>query len=610
MEILRIDHSPLCTHYRKTVQTIAFLAWLKHTNQKGEPEAGNSLDKAVMLDDDEDDDDDSVAVVNSSDNGDGPHLVIAPASVLSNWAREFENFAPHLNVLKYHGSQAERREQQAELRPHLAGREASRRNSGIEPIDVILAPITYFQKEKSDDRSFLRKFHFDYLVVDEAHVLKNASGTRYKSLDRFSTKHRLLLTGTPVQNSPKELMSLLCFLMPLFSRKSATFDDNDQNDGGASMLQHFVKNEGGKNGYSDKTVFKKLKQLFAPFVLRRSKDDVLSQILPPKERKVEFVELDSAGRNTYDSILAKHIKEKKNGTTSREHLFTQLRKAANHPLMLRTRYKLPAEKEHLAHTFYRYGAFSGEGCTKLKVAEELELFNDFQIHLTALELISENGARRADCGRYVLEEEDLFSSAKFVRLRKLLPELIAGGHRILIFSVWTSCLDLLSCLLEQMTFDYLRMDGSTPVTDRQNLIDKFNGDTTIPIFLLSTKACGLGINLTAADTCIMHDLDFNPFNDLQAEDRCHRIGQKKPVTVFKLVSKDTVDEDIYGMQQRKAMMNAAIMDNGSTAKEGTKEKDAVMRAAVDRFLKSPKAKSPQTLADEKENETKNESAII
>ncbi len=117
-----------------------------------------------------------------------------------------------------------------------------------------------------------------------------------------------------------------------------------------------------------------------------------------------FVKLDSNGRNTYDSILAKHIKDKKNGKTVTEHLFTQLRKAANHPLMLRTRYKLPAEKEHLAHTFYRYGAFRGEGCTKLKVAEELEAFNDFNIHLTALELIHDNELRRPDLGRYVLDE--------------------------------------------------------------------------------------------------------------------------------------------------------------------------------------------------------------
>ncbi len=126
------------------MQTIAFLSWLKHTNQNREPEAGESLDKAVMLDDHEDDDDDSVAVVNGSGNGDGPHLVIAPASVLSNWAREFENFAPHLNVIKYHGSQAERRVQQVPLRPHLAGREAIRLQLWFEPVAVIFAPITHF----------------------------------------------------------------------------------------------------------------------------------------------------------------------------------------------------------------------------------------------------------------------------------------------------------------------------------------------------------------------------------------------------------------------------------------------------------------------------------
>jgi SWI/SNF-related matrix-associated actin-dependent regulator of chromatin subfamily A containing DEAD/H box 1 len=132
------------------------------------------------------------------------------------------------------------------------------------------------------------------------------------------------------------------------------------------------------------------------------------------------------------------------------------------------------------------------------------------------------------------------------------------------------------------------MEGSTAVSERQGLIDEFNGDTSIPVFLLSTKACGLGINLTSADVCIMHDLDFNPFNDLQAEDRCHRIGQTKPVTVIKMVTKDTVDEDIYQMQERKAKMNAAILEN-SWKKDEVNEKKAVLETAVSRFTKSPQA---------------------
>jgi SWI/SNF-related matrix-associated actin-dependent regulator 1 of chromatin subfamily A len=515
----------------KTVQTIAFLAWLKRHEQTDE--------EAYR-----------------------PHLIVAPASVISNWKREFETFAPDLHVVKYHGTLEERQSMQQELQ----------RCKGN--VDVVLASVSYMQKENSEDRSFLRKFRYNYLVVDEGHLLKNPRSNFYKNIDRFSTLHRLLLTvsivrsnlgsakhkrfhnkshyfvhvakkGTPVQNSPKELMSLLCFLMPLFSQKSKDeFDTSNGHDGGESMLQHFVSMQG--TGTDDVAAYKKLKQLFSPFVLRRRKQDVLSQIMPPKERRVEFVDLDSTARAIYNSIIADHVKSRKSGTGVDTHLFTQLRKAAHHPLMLRNRFTSPEEKERLAHWFYRYGAFRGDGCTKAKVEEELEKFTDFDIHLMALELIDENEHRRNDLEKYVLDEEDLFRSAKFVSLRTLLPDLIADGHRILIFSVWTTCLDLLGCLLESLDIAHLRMDGSTAVGDRQSLIDKFNRDSSIPVFLLSTKACGLGINLTsgtidmecilraffccsgtvsytlsllAADTCIMHDLDFNPFNDLQAEDR-------------------------------------------------------------------------------------------
>jgi SWI/SNF-related matrix-associated actin-dependent regulator of chromatin subfamily A containing DEAD/H box 1 len=482
----------------KTVQTIAFLCWLKQQHRaKKENESSGAAGAAAL-----------------------PHLIIAPASVLSNWEREFQNFAPHLNVVKYHGTMAERLELQDTLRIHLPGKELALHRSQIEPLDVILSPVTYFQQEKSDDRSFLRTFRYDYLVVDEAHLLKNARGSRYKNLDRFSTKHRLLLTGTPVQNSPKELLSLLCFLMPLFSRKtSGSFDaDGRVNDGGESMLAHFVSLEGSG---TDETAYEKLKQLFAPFVLRRTKADVLHQVLPAKLHKVDFVQLNPTSRKLYDSLLSEHVRAKKAGSAAaKDHLFTQLRKASHHPLLLRSRYVSLEEKEHLRDCFYRYGAFSGQGCTKAKVAGELDKFNDFHIHLTALELVEANPCRRQDLERYILTEDDLFSSSKCVRLQQLLPELIAGGHRILIFSVWTSCLDLLTCLLESMSIEYMRMEGSTPVGERQDLIDKFNRSPSIPIFLLSTKACGLGINLTSADTCIFHDLDFNPMNDAQAEGMC------------------------------------------------------------------------------------------
>ena len=241
-------------------------------------------------------------------------------------------------------------------------------------------------------------------------------------------------------------MSLLSFLMPLFSSPDASGEDS--NDGAESMLQHFVSLENNKD---ERAAYAKLKQLFSPFVLRRRKEDVLSQILPPKERQVELVEITQPARQIYDSIIARHLQAKpKRGSADYEHLFTQLRKAAHNPLMLRTRHITKAEKEHLAEHFYKFGAFQGEACTKQKVAEEIENFSDFEIHLTAMDLLDVNEHRRAQLERYILREDDLFASAKCGRLRKLLPEKIANQHRVLVFSQWTTCLDLLGCLLESM----------------------------------------------------------------------------------------------------------------------------------------------------------------
>lgn len=550
------------------------MAWLKHSRRKGGikeigDEVVNKGDDVVVDDESEAEDNDEDLEVDSkpssknkpanvamrtgeSESEDSlPHLIVMPASVVSNWKREFENFAPHMNVMKFHGTREERDEMKAILRYYMP--KSRRKNAPA--LDVILVPITYFQRESSEDRDFLRRLNFDYLICDEGHLLKNHKGLRYKNLDRFRSKHRLLLTGTPVQNSPQELMALLCFLMPLFKKKNIGFDDEDADDGGEGMLQHFVNLESAKNNHetSHELAYRKLKQLFAPFVLRRRKKDVLSQIIPPKSYEVEFVELVPVARTQYNSIIETHLKAKRDKTKSTtQHLFTTLRKAAHHPHLLRTRYKSPQEAARLAKLFQQYGAFRGEGSTLPKIAEELVGFSDFDIHLMALELIDEFPLRGEQLNPYILTEEDLFASAKLAKLKQMLPKLIReDGHRILIFSVWTSCLDLIGCLLEQMKFRFMRMDGQTDVADRQELIDRFNSDSSFQVFLLSTNACGIGINLTSADVCIMHDISVNPFVDLQAEDRCHRIGQKKPVKIIKLVAKDTVDSDIYDMQERK-----------------------------------------------------------
>ena len=325
-----------------------------------------------------------------------PHLIAVPASVLSNWMNEFKKFAPDMIVKKYHGNQAERADIQNEME--------SQHLRGGAPLDAVLTTFSYFSSDSNKgDRSFLRKFEFDYLIVDEGHTLKNPKGLRYKNLNKFKTSHRLLLTGTPVQNSPKELMSLLCFLMPLFDGKTKSSkrkkrgyesDDDGDNDGGERMLEYFVQLEGGSG--DDAQAYRKLKQLFAPFVLRRKKDDVLGQILPPKTRQIDIVPMDDETRSAYDNILADHVKarnERAVGATtasSQQHLFTTLRKAANHPLLLRKRFNSDQEKDTLARLALDYKFFGNDASCTLQLVRDVsrDLSFLFLVHLDVHKLTS------------------------------------------------------------------------------------------------------------------------------------------------------------------------------------------------------------------------------
>lgn len=166
-----------------------------------------------------------------------------------------------------------------------------------------------------------------------------------------------------------------------------------------------------------------------------------------------------------------------------------------------------------------------------------------------------------------LPDETILNSGKFQQLDKMLPKLKKEGHRILIFSQFTMMLDILERYLTIRDYGYVRLDGSTVVTERQELIDRFNEDPEIFVFLLSTKAGGMGINLTAADTAIIHDIDFNPYNDKQAEDRCHRMGQTKPVDIYRLISEGTIEEGMLMVAQEKLKLEMEITSENDNAKE-------------------------------------------
>lgn len=490
----------------------------------------------------------------------GPHVVVVPASVLSNWQREFAWIAPTLRVVVYHGAKDGRLDLQDTL--HASD------------FDVLLTTYSYFERDScQDDRNFLRSFEFGYMILDEGHSIKNPKTSRFRRISQMRARTRLVLSGTPIQNSLNELLALLSFLMPRM------FDH-----GSDELLLFFDGSEQKKCA--------KVRKILAPFILRREKRYVLSQLVP-KTVHVEMLQPGPSQRKAYTDILDSVIKQKENraafkieskelkqklkgkysnqvrgllglddetpkrahkdSSQSDIHIFTQLRKAANHPALLRHHYVDKDVLTMLTQCLHRAGAF-GKQCSLAMVQKELESSSDFELHDLCVQYSANEELRKLR-----LPVETLLASVKFDYLRRLLPTLHADGHRVLIFSQWTKLLDLLEVLMDHMQYRFLRLDGSTNVAERQDLIDTYNKDTGIFVFLLSTRAGGLGINLTAADTVILHDLDFNPTSDEQACDRCHRIGQTKPVTIYKLVSENSVDHDIFKLGESKTQLNHAVL---------------------------------------------------
>jgi len=256
------------------------------------------------------------------------------------------------------------------------------------------------------------------------------------------------------------------------------------------------------------------------------------------------------------------------GVKRAKNIFVELRKVAQHPLLARRRFR-DSDLEAIADVAYARGVF-GDQCSRGRVLEELQGYSDFQLHCLAVD-------NRGPLAQHILPAEQLCESAKFRSLRVVIDRLRAAGSRPLIFSQWTSCLDLLGCLMDHLGLRFLRLDGNTQVAERLQLCDEFNDpDRGVFAFLLSTRAGGQGLNLTGADTVILHDVDFNPQIDRQAEDRCHRLGQTRPVTVIRLVAKNTVDDDILRIANRKLALDAAVLSScttevGGASREGDED---------------------------------------
>ncbi|CAO2656801.1 Nn.00g056040.m01.CDS01 [Neocucurbitaria sp. VM-36] len=497
-----------------------------------------------------------------------PSLIVVPGSTLENWCREFERFSKTINFTPYYGSQAERFEHQDNILHSI--------RQGL--CDVIIT--TYDLTFRKEDNIFLRKCRPEICIFDEGHVLKNANTIRYKSLMRIDTQCRILLTGTPLQNSLQELMSILGFLMP------EVF--HDSKDDVQEMLQILFKHKAkvtetdSHSSLLSAQRIQRARTMLTPFILRRKKAQVLKH-LPKKTSRVEYCELTDTQRTLYNEQLQKQrkiLEDRAAGILVKDHanVMMKLRQAAIHPLLFRHRYTDNKIKQ-MAKACLKEDTFA-ESNPDI-IYEELQLYQDYQCHQLATKY------PRA-LKKFELQKKEWMDSGKVVKLLELLKEYKKNGDRALVFSQFTSVMDILGWVFDDHNINFMRMDGSTPIAERQSLMDVFYQDESIQLFMISTKSGGAGINLACANKVIIFDSSFNPQDDIQAENRAHRVGQTREVEVVRLVTKGTVEEQIYALGVSKLELDKMVQGEESEEPNGGKKKKAGA-AAGDKLSKAEEA---------------------
>ncbi|KAI5786379.1 SNF2 family N-terminal domain-containing protein [Peziza echinospora] len=485
----------------------------------------------------------------------GPHLVVVPASTLENWLREFKNFCPSLNVEPYYGTQKER----------IDIRHSLERNKEFH---VIVTTYNLATGDKND-RVFLKNMKFNVCVYDEGHMLKNSTSSRYNGLMALPAKFRLLLTGTPLQNNLQELASLLAFILPDVFR--------DKRDDLATIFKHKAKTsdeaDSASNALLSVTRIQKAKAMMTPFVLRRKKQQVLGKHLPEKTTRVEYCELSPQQKEIYDeevshakdAIEARANGKKPNKATS--NLLMQLRKAAIHPFLFRRHFTNEKVVE-MANAIIKEPAYRNNE-TKY-IIEDMEVMNDFELDRLCRTfpdtLLS-----------YTFPDSSYHDSGKIAVLCTLLKRFKENGDRVLIFSQFTQVMDILEKVLSSLDVTFLRLDGSTKVEDRQDMIDQFYDEEDISAFLLSTKAGGFGINLACANKVVIFDSSFNPHDDRQAADRAHRVGQKRPVEVINLVTRGTIEEQILALANTKLALDQSVSGEADASAGEAKGEEMVAK---------------------------------
>ncbi|KAA8651812.1 hypothetical protein EYZ11_011992 [Aspergillus tanneri] len=527
----------------------------------------------------------------------GPFLISAPLSTVSNWVDEFARWTPSIKTVLYHGSKDER----------TSIRKKFMNIKNQKDMDFPVVCTSY--EISMNDRKFLAQYQWRYIIVDEGHRLKNMNCRLIKELLTYNSANRLLITGTPLQNNITELWSLLHFLLPeIFNDLNSfqswfDFSSMLDNSGQTDVIERRKRN-----------LVSTMHSILKPFLLRRVKTDV-EHSLPKKREYILYAPLTAEQKDLYREILngtgRQYLEEK-----ARERLFTR-----NEKLSLSGSLKRSADSSELSTPNKSLKSSRGSTpasttgsirrCRGLQSYKELS-DREFNAKLRRLEQGIEEDLDIEGEGPGETEEEELeraktinlakkeiaqkkmqnpvmqarlacnsphnfywpwgdgpidqslvTASGKMLLLDRLVPCLLQKKHKILIFSQFKTQLDLLQDWATQLrSWHCCRIDGAISQADRQAQIKAFNSDPKYKLFLLSTRAGGQGINLTAADTVILYDSDWNPQQDLQAQDRAHRIGQTRPVIVYRLATKGTVEQTLLEKADSKRRLERLVIQKG------------------------------------------------
>ncbi|KAJ3879309.1 SNF2-family ATP dependent chromatin remodeling factor snf21 [Lentinula edodes] len=435
-----------------------------------------------------------------SKNQRGPYLVIVPLSTMTNWSGEFAKWAPAIKVISYKGNPAQRRALQGDLR--------------VGGFHVLLTTYEYIIK----DRPVLSKMKWLHMIIDEGHRMKNTQSKLAQTLTTYyHSRFRLILTGTPLQNNLPELWALLNFALPKVFNSVKSFDEwfntPFANSGTGDKIE--------LNEEEALLIIRRLHKVLRPFLLRRLKKDVESE-LPDKVEKVIKVRMSALQSQLYKQMKKYKMiadgKGKSGGVKGLSNELMQLRKICQHPFLF----------------------------------ESVE------------DKVNPSG---------MIDERIVRTSGKLELLNRVLPKFFATGHRVLIFFQMTKVMDIMADFLRYLGVKFLRLDGGTKTEERASFVTLFNAKgSEYKVFILSTRAGGLGLNLQTADTVIIFDSDWNPHADLQAQDRAHRIGQTKAVLILRFITEKSVEEAMYQRARYKLdiddkVIQAGRFDNKSTQEE-------------------------------------------